>query len=122
LKTLSLSQNKAEDAEPHDTFGSSSEEGASVIISDEAQLCHMAKFVDKYALSSREAKALSRIIHSEESLKIISSKEYVSERTFQRYLTKIYEKTGTKTRAGLVAAYHKEFLDTDGGNSEISPE
>ena len=79
------------------------------------QLPHVEKFVRKYKLNLSEATALRHVISSDESFKIIAKKENVSERTFQRYLTSLYEKTETKTRAGLVAAYHKELFDVDSG-------
>ena len=85
----------------------------SLINAPKNQLPHVEKFVRKYSLNQTEATALQHLISSEESLKIIARKENVSERTFQRYLTSLYEKTGTKTRAGVVTAYHKELFDVD---------
>jgi DNA-binding CsgD family transcriptional regulator len=99
-------------------FPKPSVENSSALASDGNQLLHIKKFAKKYGLNSSEAGALQNIISSEESIKAISKKENVSARTFQRYLSKLYEKTGTKTRAGLVSAYHKEFQSTPAYSDE----
>ena len=106
--------------DPENDVFTSYTKSISYITSDENQLYNIAKYAVKHKLTQTETKALLYIVSSEESMKIISGKENISERTFQRYLTRIYEKTGTKTRAGLVSSYLKNFSnESAGNNSEI---
>lgn len=62
-------------------------------------------FIEKYFLTPREAEVFERMITTEEGIREMAEALYVSQRTFQRYITSIYEKTGTKSRMGLYQLY-----------------
>ncbi|MFR6297859.1 MAG: LuxR C-terminal-related transcriptional regulator [Acutalibacteraceae bacterium] len=43
---------------------------------------------------------------TEDGLRAIADKLYVSRRTLERYVSAIYEKTGAKSRIGLISLYN----------------
>ena len=46
------------------------------------------------------------LVHTDDGLQAIADRLYVSRRTLERYVSAIYEKTGTKSRIGLVSLYN----------------
>ncbi len=57
---------------------------------------------NKYALTLKEREAFKQLITSEMSVQEIADEMNISRRVLQRHIASIYEKTGTKTRIGLL--------------------
>ena len=64
------------------------------------------KLSEKYLLTPREAEVLGLLVNTEDGLQTIADSLYVSRRTLERYVSALYEKTGAKTRVGLVSLYN----------------
>lgn len=56
----------------------------------------------KYSLTPKEQEAFQKLITSEMSVQEIADEMGISRRVLQRHIASIYEKTGTKTRIGLL--------------------
>lgn len=65
-------------------------------------------FADKFALTGRETAILARIIEEDREISCLAEELGISYRSVQRHLTSVYQKTGTRNRAGLVLSYRKE--------------
>ncbi len=63
-------------------------------------------FVEKYRLTPRETQVIRAILTSDAKLKVLAEDIGVSERMIYRYMTQLYEKLGTDTRAGIVKTYY----------------
>lgn len=63
--------------------------------------------VQEYALTPREAETFGYLVTTEDSIQTIAESMYVSKRTLERHISAIYEKTGAKSRVGLVNLYNK---------------
>lgn len=46
------------------------------------------------------------LVNTEDGLQTIADNLYVSRRTLERYVSAIYEKTGARSRIGLVTLYN----------------
>lgn len=66
-----------------------------------------ASFARRYGLSGRENEIAELVIMSDDSINELAEQMAISGRAFQRSLTAIYEKTGTKSRLGLVRLYYE---------------
>lgn len=62
-------------------------------------------FAQKYHMTPRETEVLERLLTTDDDLQRIADSLYISRRMVQRYVSSIYEKTGTKTRLGLFRNY-----------------
>ena len=58
-------------------------------------------FAQEYQLTPRELDVLAAVTANEQPLKQVADDLGISLRMVQRHLTSIYEKTSTRTRAGL---------------------
>lgn len=67
----------------------------------------MSNFSEMFSFTEREAEVFSRLINTEDSVQTIAENMYVSRRTLERYISSIYEKTGVKSRIGLLKLYNK---------------
>ena len=65
------------------------------------------KFSEVFSFTEREAEVFSCLINTEDSIQTIAENLYVSRRTLERYISAIYEKTGVKSRVGLLNLYKK---------------
>ena len=54
---------------------------------------------------------LQKLLESDDSLQIIATDLAISVRMVQRYVTSIYEKTGTKSRTGLHQLYTRHMME-----------
>lgn len=68
------------------------------------------RFCEKYGLTERESEVISLLLTSEESGQEMAEKLFISRRMLQRHIASIYEKTGVKTRTGLISQYYRESL------------
>ena len=64
------------------------------------------KLSEQFSLTPREAGVLGLLVNTEDGLQTIADNLYVSRRTLERYVSALYEKTGTKSRVGLVSLYN----------------
>ncbi len=64
------------------------------------------KLSGKFSLTPRETEVLGLLVNTEDGLQAIADRLYVSRRTLERYVSAIYEKTGAKSRIGLVYLYN----------------
>lgn len=63
-------------------------------------------FAELHELTPREKEVLELILSKEGTGKELAKELLISERVFQRYLTSIYDKTGTNSRIGLILYYY----------------
>ena len=61
-------------------------------------------------MTERESEVISLLLTSEESGQEMAEKLFISRRMLQRHIASIYEKTGVKTRTGLISQYYRESL------------
>lgn len=66
------------------------------------------KLSEKFSFTPREAEVFSILVSSEDSIQVIAENMYVSRRTLERYISSIYEKTGVKSRVGLICIYNNK--------------
>lgn len=72
-------------------------------LSDSERLQRLA---EQFSLTPREAEVFGLLVNTEDGLQTIADNLYVSRRTLERYVSAIYEKTGTRSRVGLVTLYN----------------
>lgn len=65
------------------------------------------KFTELFSFTEREAEVFDCLVNTEDSVQAIAENLYVSRRTLERYISAIYEKTGVKSRVGLLNLYNK---------------
>ncbi len=65
------------------------------------------KFMELFSFTEREAEVFGCLVNTEDSVQAIAENLYVSRRTLERYISAIYEKTGVKSRVGLLNLYNK---------------
>ena len=64
------------------------------------------KLSEQFSLTPRESEVFGLLVNTDDGLQAIADRLYVSRRTLERYISAIYEKTGTKSRIGLVSLYN----------------
>ena len=62
---------------------------------------------DEFSFTEREAEVFASLIGTEDSIQTIAENLYISKRTLERYISAIYEKTGVKSRVGLINIYNR---------------
>lgn len=65
------------------------------------------KFTELFSFTEREAEVFACLVGTDDSIQVIAESLYVSRRTLERYISAIYEKTGVKSRIGLLNLYNK---------------
>lgn len=65
------------------------------------------KLTTKYSFTEREGEVFSYLVTTEDNIQTISEHMHVSRRTLERYISAIYEKTGVKSRVGLINLFNK---------------
>lgn len=65
------------------------------------------RFCERYGLTERESEVFSLLLTSEESGQEMAEELFMSRRMLQRHIASIYEKTGVKTRTGLISQYYR---------------
>ena len=76
-------------------------------VAQKSETDRLQSMVQEYGLTPRETEALSYLVTTEDSIQAIAESMYVSKRTLERHISAIYEKTGVKTRVGLMNLYNK---------------
>lgn len=67
------------------------------------------EYCKRCAFTPRETEVFERLITTEDGVQEIADQMFISRRVLQRYIASIYQKTGTKTRAGL----YKSCMEPD---------
>lgn len=65
------------------------------------------KLTTQYSFTEREGEVFSYLVTTEDNIQTISEHMHVSRRTIERYISAIYEKTGVKSRVGLINLFNK---------------
>ncbi len=65
------------------------------------------KMRERYDLTARETEALRELVLTEDKQTAISEHLSIKVGTLQNYVTRLYQKTGATTRAGLTDLYHE---------------
>ena len=63
---------------------------------------------EQYTLTPREKEVFYQLVFTEDSIQEIADKLYISKRTLERHISSIYEKTGMKSRVGLINIYNRQ--------------
>lgn len=66
------------------------------------------KLSEEFSFTPRETEVFGLLVSTEDSIQVISENLYVSKRTLERYISAIYEKTGVKSRVGLICIYNNK--------------
>lgn len=66
------------------------------------------RMVVRYSLTPREMEVLYQLVSTEDSIQEVAEKLYISKRTLERHISAIYEKTGVKSRVGLMNIYNEK--------------
>ena len=73
-------------------------------INDEEKLRN---FSELFSFTERESEVFDRLVNTEDNNQEIAESLFVSRRTLERHISAIYEKTGVKSRIGLLNLYNK---------------
>ena len=73
----------------------------------------MKQYQEKFKLTEMETEVLKRLISTEDSQQQLADSLDISSRSLQRHITSIYDKTGVRTRVGLLISY-TQFLTDEG--------
>ena len=65
---------------------------------------------EEFSLTPRETEVFHYLVTTEESIQSIADMLYISKRTLERYISSLYQKTGSKTRVGLMNIYNQKTL------------
>ncbi|MGN0545499.1 MAG: LuxR C-terminal-related transcriptional regulator [Acutalibacteraceae bacterium] len=63
------------------------------------------EFSNNFSFTARETEVFYRLVNTEDSIQAIAESLYISRRTLERCISSIYEKTGVKSRVGLIRIY-----------------
>ena len=61
----------------------------------------------EFSFTERETEVFASLVGTEDSIQTIAENLYISKRTLERYISAIYEKTGVKSRVGLINIYNR---------------
>lgn len=64
-------------------------------------------FSEVFSFTERETEVFDRLVNTEDNVQTIAESLYISRRTLERYISAIYEKTGVRSRIGLLKLYNK---------------
>ena len=64
-------------------------------------------FAEVFSFTERETEVFDRLVNTEDNIQTIAESLYISRRTLERYISAIYEKTGVRSRIGLLKLYNK---------------
>jgi len=65
------------------------------------------RFSEVFSFTERETEVLACLVDTEDNIQTIAENLHLSRRTLERHLSSIYEKTGVKSRIGLLNLYNK---------------
>ena len=75
---------------------------------EDAQALDLGAFAEKYSLTKRETEVLEALLNSDDSAKDLAKQLYISRAALYRHISSLNEKTGTKSRIGLIQFYYQQ--------------
>ena len=61
---------------------------------------------EAFSFTPRETEVYNYLVNTENSIQVIADNLNISRRTLERHISAIYEKTGVKSRVGLIRIYN----------------
>lgn len=105
-KALSAVKEALEELEKTKSALESSNAQVSALRQDKVERQSIDAFAKIHELTPREKEVLELILSKDDTTKELAKKLMISERVCQRYLTSIYDKTGTNSKVGLILLYY----------------
>ena len=75
---------------------------------EDAQALDLGAFAEKYSLTKRETEVLEALLNSDDSAKDLAKQLFISRAALYRHISSLNEKTGTKSRIGLIQFYYQQ--------------
>lgn len=75
---------------------------------EDAQTLDLGAFAEKYSLTKRETEILEALLNFDDSAKDLAKQLYISRAALYRHISSLNEKTGTKSRIGLIQFYYQQ--------------
>lgn len=74
---------------------------------EDVQALDLGAFAEKYSLTKRETEVLEALLKSDDSAKDLAKQLFISRAALYRHISSLNEKTGTKSRIGLIQFYYQ---------------
>ena len=75
---------------------------------EDVQALDLGAFAEKYSLTKRETEVLEALLNSDDSAKDLAKQLFISRAALYRHISSLNEKTGTKSRIGLIQFYYQQ--------------
>ena len=75
---------------------------------EDAQALDLGAFAEKYSLTKRETEVFEALLNSDDSAKDLAKQLFISRAALYRHISSLNEKTGTKSRIGLIQFYYQQ--------------
>ena len=75
---------------------------------EDAQALDLGAFAKKYSLTKRETEVLEALLNFDDSAKDLAKQLFISRAALYRHISSLNEKTGTKSRIGLIQFYYQQ--------------
>ena len=75
---------------------------------EDVQALDLGAFAEKYSLTKRETEVLEALLNSDDSAKDLAKQLFISRAALYRNISSLNEKTGTKSRIGLIQFYYQQ--------------
>lgn len=75
---------------------------------EDVQALDLGAFAEKYSLTKRETEVLEALLNSDDSAKDLANQLFISRAALYRHISSLNEKTGTKSRIGLIQFYYQQ--------------
>ena len=75
---------------------------------EDVQALDLEAFAEKYSLTKRETEVFEALLNSDDSAKDLAKQLFISRAALYRHISSLNEKTGTKSRIGLIQFYYQQ--------------
>lgn len=75
---------------------------------EDVQALDLGAFAEKYSLTKRETEVFEALLNSDDSAKDLAKQLFISRAALYRHISSLNEKTGTKSRIGLIQFYYQQ--------------
>ena len=75
---------------------------------EDVQALDLGAFAEKYSLTKRETEVLEALLNSDDSAQDLAKQLFISRAALYRHISSLNEKTGTKSRIGLIQFYYQQ--------------
>ena len=75
---------------------------------EDVQALDLGAFAEKYSLTKRETEVLEALLNFDDSAKDLAKQLFISRAALYRHISSLNEKTGTKSRIGLIQFYYQQ--------------